>query len=263
MSHDEAFDTLVAVYAVGALDGEERARLEAHLAEGCLTCERTLRESGEALAALASESPRTIPPGHIKDALIRRIASVTPHVRRVRPGPSRLRWVAGTVAAVIVVSAFTGAYVAARYEARLGQMARETAAIRERLRLDQLALDEQLATYRDVVELLRDPATRVITLGGLAPARQALARVVWNDRTGGHIFVANLEPAPAGKAYELWTIGAGAPRAAGLVTVPASGKGSQRVDPVPGGDTVKVFAITLEPAGGTAAPTGPMILASK
>ena len=35
------------------------------------------------------------------------------------------------------------------------------------------------------------------------------------------------------------------------------------VDPVPGGESVKVFAVTVEPAGGTPAPTGPMILASK
>jgi anti-sigma-K factor RskA len=263
MSHDETFDTLVAVYAVGALDGEERARFEGHLAEGCVTCERALRESSEAFAALAAEGPRAIPPAHVKHALMRRMTEEAPAARRPRPASSRLRWFAAAAAAVIIVSLFTGAYVAVRYEARLGQMARETAGIRERLRLDQQALHDELATYRDVVELLRDPATRVVTLSGLGPAPQALARVVWNDRTGGHIFIANLAPAPPGKDYELWTIGAGAPRPAGLVAVQASGKGSQRLQPAPGGDTVKVFAVTLEPSGGTTAPTGPMILASK
>jgi len=73
----------------------------------------------------------------------------------------------------------------------------------------------------------------------------------------------NLKPAPHGKAYELWTIGEGAPRPAGLVPVHASGRGSLRVEPMPGGEPVKVFAVTIEPAAGAPAPTGPMILASK
>ena len=148
-------------------------------------------------------------------------------------------------------------------DVHLAVEARETVAIRERLRQDQARLNEQLAVYRDVVDLVRDPSTRVVTLQGQGPAREAVARVLWNDRTGGHIFVSNLAPAPTGKAYELWTIGEGAPRPAGLVAIPPSGTGSQRIAPVADGSPVKVFAVTLEPAEGTQAPTGPMILASK
>ena len=263
MTHDETFETLVAVYAVGALDGDDLVRFEAHLAEGCAACEAALRESTEALAGLARDVPRGIPPAHVKEALLGRIAESAPTARRAGAGPSRLRWLAGAAAAVIIVSGFTAGFVAARYEARLGQMARETVAIRERLRQDQARLNEQLALSRDVVDLVRDPATRVVTLQGQGPTPEAVARVLWNDRTGGHIFVANLAPAPAGKAYELWTIGEGPPRPAGLVAVQPSGTGSQRIAPVPDGSAVKVFAITLEPAEGTQAPTGPMILASK
>jgi len=260
VSHDETFDTLAVVYAVGALDGEERSRFETHLAEGCEICEVTLRESNETLAGLAGEAPPAIPPAHVKEALMRRVAEAMP----ARPAlPSRRRWLAVAAVAVLTVSAFTAAYVAGRYAARLGQMAREMAALREHVRQEQTTLNQQLAVYRDIVELLRDPATRVVTLQGTGPAPGALARVVWNDRTGGHIFVSNLTPPPTGKAYELWTIGTGAPRPAGLVAVQPSGEASQRVAAVPAGDPVKVFAITIEPEGGTPAPTGPIILASK
>jgi anti-sigma-K factor RskA len=86
--------------------------------------------------------------------------------------------------------------------------------------------------------------------------------VVWHAVAGGHLFVANLPRAPEGKAYELWTIGEGAPRPAGLFQVDARGRGSHRVEPVAGGAPVKVFAVTLEPEGGVPAPTGPMVLAS-
>src|SRR5207237_8693319 len=75
-------------------------------------------------------------------------------------------------------------------------------------------------------------------------------------------FVANLPPPPPSKAYELWTIGEGAPRPAGVFRVDAEGRATHRVEPVEGGKPVKVFAVTLEPEGGVPAPTGPMVLAS-
>src|SRR5205823_2384390 len=98
---------------------------------------------------------------------------------------------------------FTGAFVAARYEARLGHMARETAALRARLERDLAALNEQLAQYRSAADLLRDPATQVVALRGLGPSPEATGRVLWHPAIGGHLFVAGLPPAPPGKAYAL------------------------------------------------------------
>jgi len=260
MSH-EPFDTLAATYAVGALDGDERAEFERHLAGGCAECAAALRQSAEALAALARSAPPMVPPPTVKQELLRRIAATTPSRHG---GPSRrpLVWVAGTLAAMIAGAAFTGAFVAARYEGRLGQMARETAALRERVQRDEAALREQIAVYRTAVDLLRDPATQIVALRGLGPTPEATGRVIWNPVSGGFMFVANLPAPPPGKIYELWTIGDAAPEPAGLFQVDASGHGTHRIAPVAGGKPVKVFAVTLEPEGGVAAPTGPMVLAS-
>lgn len=262
MTHEE-LEILAAVYAVGALDGEERVHFEAHLAAGCAACEASLRDSAETLAGLAREEPRAIPPAYVKDSLVRRVAESAPLTRRAGSRSGAWRWVGATAVVASLLAAFTATVVAARYEARLGQVARETAALRARLQADQAALAAQVATYREIVDLLRDPATRVVTLSGQGPMPEALARVIWNERTGGHVFVSNLAPPPPGKTYELWTIGEGPPRPAGLIALPPEGTGNQRIDPVPGGAPVKVFAVTLEPAGGTPAPTGPIVLASK
>ena|SRR5437879_4975476 len=102
----------------------------------------------------------------------------------------RLSWAVATAAAVVVAAWFTGAFVAARYEARLGQMARETAALRARLERDLAALNEQLAQYRSAADLLRDPATQVVALRGLGPSPEATGRVLWHPAIGGHLFVA-------------------------------------------------------------------------
>ncbi|PYN76624.1 MAG: hypothetical protein DMD96_25325 [Candidatus Rokuibacteriota bacterium] len=259
MNH-EPYDTLAATYALGALDGEERVQFERHLADGCAVCEAALRASAETLAALARSAPPMVPPPRVKEELLHRIATTAPARDGRRPRP--LVWAAGTVAAVIAVAAFTGAFVAARYEGRLGQMAREAAALRARVQRDEAALQEQIAVYRNVVDLLRDPQTQIVTLRGLGPSPGASGRVVWHPFNGGHVFVANLPSAPTGKAYEMWTIGDAAPQPAGVFQVDTAGRGTHRIPPVEGGKPVKVFAVTLEPEGGVPAPTGPMVLAS-
>src|SRR5262249_3573154 len=140
-----------------------------------------------------------------------------------------LRWTAATAVAAAAAAVFAATWVAVRYEARLGQMARETAAVKERVARNEAALQEQVAFYRGVVDLLRDPATRVVDLRGPGAASSATARMIWNDASGGHLLVTGLSPAPAGKTYELWTIAGAAPRPAGLFTVDAQGRAVHRV----------------------------------
>ena len=157
---------------------------------------------------------------------------------------------------------FTAGFVASRYEAEIGRVARETSALRERLRAQEAALRAELASASRVAELLRDPGTRVIALRGAGPAPEAAGRLVWHATAGGHLYVTSLAPLPADKTYELWTISGSTPRPAGLFTVDAKGAGGVRVEPVPEGTSVDVFAVTIEPAGGVPAPTGPIVLAS-
>ena len=259
MNH-EPYETLAATYAVGALDGQDLVDFERHLAGGCDVCQAALRESAETLATLARSRPPMIPPPAVKEELLRRIAAAPAPRRATRPRP--LVWAVGTVAAVIAGAAFTGAFVATRYEARLGVMARESAALRTRVEHEEAALREQLAVYRSAADLLRDPQAQVVTLRGLGPRPEATGRVIWHPANGGYLFVANLPAAPAGKAYELWTIGDAAPQPAGLFQVDASGRAAHRIAPAEGGKPVKVFAVTLEVEAGVTKPEGPMVLAS-
>ncbi|HEU4367384.1 MAG TPA: anti-sigma factor [Methylomirabilota bacterium] len=260
-THD-VFDELAAVYAAGALDGDDLVRFESHLAEGCEHCRLALLDSREALTRMALAGPPAAPPADVKAALLARVTAQESRPARRPPGrASWVPWAAATAAVAAVAAMLSGGMVASRYEARLGQMARETAAVRERLQRNEAALREQVAAYRDTVELLRDPATRVIELRGAGPSPEARARLVWHDAAGGHLIVANLPPAPAGKAYELWTLGGPAPRPAGVFQVDASGRATHRVEPALGPATR--FAVTLEPEAGAPAPTGPIVLASR
>jgi hypothetical protein len=155
---------------------------------------------------------------------------------------------AAGLAAVVV-----GWTVSATYEKRLDALARDA---------DQL--QAELRGQQAVVGILRDPATQVVTLGGLPPAPAARARMMWHEKAGGLFDVTGLPAPPAGKAYQLWAIaGSNAPVSAGVFSVDASGVGNLSVRPLPGVTTVDAFAVTLEPAGGLPAPSGEMYLLGK
>jgi hypothetical protein len=216
-----------------------------------------LRESEAALARESLPGGRAIPPAHIRQELLARLDQTAP-----RPLPSARRWLprAAAVAALVLVSAAFGAgFTAARYETTLGVMAREMTSMRARVARQEQTLRDQVRVYTAVAELLRDPATRVVAMQGAGPNPEAIGRVVWNETTGGHVFVANLPAPPEGKAYELWTITGGTPRPAGTFATDGTGKGSHAVAPA---GNVDVFAVTLEPAAGVPAPTGPIVLAT-
>jgi anti-sigma-K factor RskA len=260
MTH-ERFETLAAGYALGALDGEDGDTFESHLAEGCPRCEALVRESEQILAQLASAEPPVLPPPAVRDALLDRLATTAP-----RPGTSRRRWLGGAVAAAAAAaaaSAMTGGFVAGRYEAKLGEMAREMAALHERVRKEEASLSAELSAYRSITDLLGDPGTRVVSLRGAGPSPAAAGRVIWNDAGGGHVVVTGLPPPPARKTYELWMVAGDTPRAAALFATDRSGQASRLIAAPVDGKPVNGFTVTLEPEGGVLTPTGPTVLASR
>jgi anti-sigma-K factor RskA len=257
MNRDEIGE-LAAAYALGGLEGADRARFEALLQAGDAEALGALRDFEETLAGLAGAAPETPPPA-VKAALMERIAAVPAVARATAPArPSRHRraiWpvvlsgaMAAGLAAVVV-----GWTVSATYEKRLDALARDA----EQLRAD-------LRGQQTMLAIVRDPATQVVALAGLPPAPGARARMMWHAHAGG-VFVATGLPAPPqGKAYQLWAIaGSNAPVSAGVFEVDASGTGSLSVRPLPGVTTVSAFAVTLEPAGGLPAPSGEMYLLGK
>src|SRR5207302_5540155 len=122
---------------------------------------------------------------------------------------------------------------------------------------NEASLRDQVTLYRGAVELLRDPATRVVDLGGRRPTAAASGRMIWNDAGGGYLFVAGLPPTPAGKTYAVWAIVGGTPRPAGSFGVDAAGRGTHRVAPPSRGAPARTFVHTVESYGGVQALTGP------
>lgn len=250
VSH-EPFDTFAALHAVGALDGDDLREFEAHLANGCARCATLVRQTEQALARAAMAGPPEPPPSAVRERLVKRAAAAG------APGRRRwLPWTIGIAAVAVAAGAFSAAYVAARYEARLGQMARETSAAKERVARTEAALREEL-------ELLRDPTTRMVELRGQAAAPDAIARVLWTEKAGGVLLATGLPPLPPGKVYALWTVAGDVPRAAGVFVPDDGGRATLRVAPEAPGAPARVLSVTMEPEGGVPAPTGAVVLAPR
>lgn len=261
MNRDEIVD-LAAGYALGALDEEERVRFEALLAAGDGEARAALREFEAAVTSLTAETAETPPPA-VKAALMARIDAEGRSRETVAPAPAwprsvpprRALWTVVTVGAIAagIAAIAVGLAVSTVYDRRVHQLAQE-----------QAQLKQELARQEALVNILQDPATRIVALSGLPPAPDASARLLWHATAGGLLVARGLPPLPAGKAYELWAIaGQGAPVPAGVFVVDAKGVGSLRVSPLRAGGPPDTFAVTLEPEGGLPAPTGSMFLVGK
>ena len=258
MNHD-AWIGQADVYALGALDGEELAQFEAHLATGCAICAERLRETREALTLLPRSLPPVVPPPPLRARVLERIGAERPVAGAsvaLRPERRRDRvlWWAGwaglaAAAALLVV-----------VNLQLSTTRQELRALQGRL----ATLQTQLAEREETLRFLSDPSVRYVSLGGLKPTPDASAWLLWNPATRqGLLLARGLPSAPTGQAYELWAIAGAEPVPAGVFPVDAAGRALLRLASLPAGHTFDAFAVTLEPAGGVAKPTGPMHLHGK
>ena len=258
MNHD-AWLEQVDVYAVGALDGRELTELEAHLATGCAICAARLRETREALAAVPASLPPVPPPPALRARILERVAAEGRTVRAAVPfEPARRRsrviWWAGwaglaAAAALLIV-----------VNTQLSSTRKEIQLLQERV----ARLQGDLVERERTLGFLSDPNVRYVSLAGLPASPEANAWLLWNPTTQqGLLLARGLPVAPPGHAYELWGLAGKQPVPAGVFTVDAAGRALFRLPALPPGHTFDAFAVTLEPAGGVPAPTGPMHLHGK
>jgi anti-sigma-K factor RskA len=236
MTAHEELKANTAGYVLGSLDPEERREFESHLA-GCAECAEEVASLRPVVGALATAVPQVTPRAELRE----RVLSGTPPRAGAdarihdRKSPAALTWL--PLAAAIIIAVGAGIY-AVRLQRQIGEL---------RARFDQA---------QATTAVLAAPDLARIDLQGQQVAPDARARALWSRSRGLVFTAANLPPAPAGKAYQVWVVTAQAPISAGLLTPDPSGAGTQfYMTPADIAPPVAV-AVTLEPAGGVPAPTG-------
>lgn len=284
--HDDELEELAAGYALQALDADDEARFRAHLA-GCLRC-RTLVADYATVAAALPEVLEEIEASPTVRQRVLGMAEQDAGAARAEPVPLRqgqghrrpdaaaspparpglpARW-AVPLAALFAVTFGFGAWTY-----RLQQQLTEQAAVVEAQRRDlaerTAALETQRAELADqtaVVETQRQALAAVAgggrqwTVAGTDAAPEAGGVLVQgHDDPRPFLLVRDLPELPPQQAYQAWVIVNGTPVEAGLFDSPKAGPAIARLErPLGGANTV---AVSVEPAGGSRSPTGPIVMA--
>jgi anti-sigma-K factor RskA len=250
MSVHEQFAEDLALYALGALTGEERKALEAHLAT-CPSCKLELEQFRGDGALLALSTVGAKPPARSRQRLLDAVAK-EPRAVRI-PEPRRSWWgVLGWAAAVAVIVFAASLWV-------------DNQVLHEQInaqRRQLYASQAELTSARDVVTTLTATDAMHVTLIAAKTPPQPQGKAFYLRNKGTLVFMANnLAPLPPQKAYELWLIPAqGAPIPAGVFKPDAHGSATVVNPPLPAGTEAKAFAITIENEAGATSPTMPIVM---
>lgn len=236
MTHAE-MESLYELYVLGVLEPDLAAEIDAHLKDDCQECTAGVARATRVVAALSGLAEPVQPPPELRDrvlASVRRRPEVTP-IRK----PNRLSWLAPALAAACVILAVAAGW----FGSQLNKAQDELATVRgERNQL------------RSALEILSKSDTRAVQFGRAqtVPHGRVLA-----SRGGGLVFVgSNLPRLAANRTYQLWLVpNTGAPKSGGLFKPNAAGDSVQVSQIAANPAENKAVAVSIEPEGGSPAPT--------
>ena len=250
---EEDFD----LYALGALEGDEKKEFETHVAS-CSDCARKLAEARGRVALLALAAPHVAPSAAVKARLLRQVRETAGGGRPAvahRPEPSAGffgNWWAGILVPTMIVLAIISGVLWTENQKLDRQLAT--------LRADVQQQQQQLQEAREVADLVTAHDTMLVPLAAQPGMPKGAAHVMYNEKMGMLMYEGELEPAPANKSYQLWLVPVkGNPVSAGVFT-PGADKSNHFMMKLPEGVKPAAFAVTLEPSGGKPQPTGPKVL---
>ena len=137
----------------------------------------------------------------------------------------------------------------------------ELAAERQQIQADNQELKASAAHAQAVLDVLNGPQTIQVDLTPQSVHPVPHAKAFYNRDRGLVFYTTNLNSLPSDKTYELWLIPtAGKPVDLGIFKTDSQGNGEVMMPPMPQGLIAKAFAVSVEPAGGVPAPTGPIVL---
>jgi anti-sigma-K factor RskA len=226
----ENMHTLAAAYALDSLTDVERRRFDTHLND-CDTCADEVRGMRETVTRLATAAAQE-PPEELRERVLAQAARTRQRPPRVRrPGSGRARTLGWTLSAACLVLAVVLGFATLRE-----QHTREKA--------DRL--------NREIAAVMAASDARTVS-GAVRPGGNGT--VVASRSLGKAVIVmSGLPRLSSAKTYELWLMGPRPPRPAGTMRPPAHGD----LKPVLAtglGDATQI-GLTIEPAEGSARPTG-------
>lgn len=273
----EMLEEQAALYVLGALEGPDRNSFEMLLELQDPEAISLFAEMQSVAIALGDEIEPLSPPSAVKANLL---DIIQPTARPEKP-PSRKSvgssgrkqsgkkatvtaisdshlWrqatiAIGTIAAILVLG--MGYF--------LSQLRNEVSLLKNQLAIsDQLIqrLKTDLTTGNRLLTIACAPGLDVVTFDSFDGTPDgARGNVLYTPDLGRALVVAsNMPQAAQGRDYQVWMLDGTVPIDAGLLIVNSEGQATLNVETIPQED-LSAFAITVEPKGGSPAPTGEML----
>lgn len=225
-------------YAIGALDADESAALETHL-ETCASCRTELAE----YHSLSDSLLMAVPPRQPSVALRKRLQSRLPSART----SARLRWnfslrpaLGLAVIALFILNLF--AFVQLR-----------------QIQNQQTKLLDQVGNAQVAMALLSSPDIQMLRVSGDNVSGTVLLN---NEQNQAVLIVQNLPIPEKDKTYQIWLVKPDGGRVSAGLFRPETGM-SYTTQPISSSGSFTDYlgiGVTVEPAGGSDAPTGERVL---
>ena len=259
---DPRIEELLPFYALDALTVEEKEQVESYLAEHP-EARLQLQDLQSGASALPYSVSPLEPPGHVKEALMKRVASdVQARERstssaRVQQEPIRrgirfeniFRLLSLGAAAIAVIWAFV-------LNTQVARLQQQIASLNDQVAAQSQSLDEIVRNLSQLYE------SEVITvsLKSIEDQSRPLGQLIVNPNDKSAVVViSGLPPLEPGKTYQVWLI-RNAPVSAGLLTVDENGQSVLIITSEAPIGSFDKLGISIEPEGGSEQPTADQIV---
>ncbi|MER3523426.1 MAG: hypothetical protein C4326_04995 [Ignavibacteria bacterium] len=270
----EEFIERCSLYALGALEEDERRMFEAYLDRASDEERSLLSELMATTTLLPLTLERRNPPPQVKEELLQKIA-LTARARaavfrrdaeaRAQAPPRKPSWVPWGIAAALAMAAVFSLFML-NVLRTLDRQNDELIALRQentRLQTRLVALEDELTRKEEQLRVLSAKELHISIMSGLQVNPVAYGKIIWDAEKGTAILhVSNLPPVPQDKDYQLWIVKGGQKISAGVFAVRDTAANFFRIDnlAVTNPKEIGAFAVTLEPKGGMPQPTGEMYM---
>ncbi len=257
MTHQDVHD-LAPDYVLGGLDEVTGRRVVAHLS-ACPSCRAEVASVSQVFDAVGRSVPVVEPPAALRNRIVR-IPATAPVSTSSPVLPMLYRVAAAAVLAVALWQWGVARREVSELRARVAQLQVEAGQLLV-ARASIRDLESQVETMTHQVQVLRATDLVTYSLAAQAPAVGAHARAYVSHKDGMVFTAEGLPPLPAGKVYQLWVIVNATPVSVGVFEPDATGRVHAVMDTPPISVMPRTVAVTLEPTGGLAQPSGAVYLA--
>ncbi|BFM39554.1 anti-sigma factor [Synechocystis sp. LKSZ1] len=237
----DQLDELLAGYVLGNLSAEEAEALQRYL-----DAHPEKRQEIQGLQETLEMLPYALPPVPLPESLHAAIAQIPQQRPKRWPqiGIVRHLWqrkVSLALAGLVAALAWSN----------------------YRLHQDLQLAQAETAYQKDVVAMLQNPQTHLVSLQGMESAPQATGRVVMTPgEPQSVLIIQNLPPLPPGQFYKLWCVSQGKKIPSESFNAGKNGTVLAKL-PTPSADDVTGIVITLEKDSQTDPSPGPMVMTSR